>query len=87
LDKNKRLRAEDLWSASAAESIYIAGLINAAENRRKQAVKPSYAKRRQLKLTAEEAYKILGYLSAKVISKLKEGVDSVKVKEGTKALT
>jgi hypothetical protein len=50
-------------------------------------VKPSYAKRRQLKLTAEEAYKILGYLSAKVISKLKEGVNSVKVKEGTKALT
>jgi hypothetical protein len=50
-------------------------------------VKPSYAKRRLLKLTAEEAYKILGYLSAKVISKLKQGIDSVKVKEGTKALT
>jgi hypothetical protein len=50
-------------------------------------VKPLYAKRQPLKLTAEEAYEILGYLSAKVISKLKQGVNSVKVKEGTKALT
>jgi hypothetical protein len=50
-------------------------------------VKPSYAERRQLKLTAEEAHEILGYPSAKVISKLEEGVDGVKVKEGTKALT
>jgi hypothetical protein len=35
-DENERPRAEDLWSASAAESV------NAAERRREQAVKPSY---------------------------------------------
>jgi hypothetical protein len=35
-DENERPRAEDLWSASAAESV------NVAERRRKQAVKPSY---------------------------------------------
>jgi hypothetical protein len=80
-DENERPRAEDLWSTSAAESV------NAVEKRRTQAVKPSYAERRPLELTAEEAHEILGHPSAKVISKLEEGVDGVKVKEGTEAPT
>jgi hypothetical protein len=54
-----------------------------AEKRRMQAVKPSYADRRPLELTAEEAHEIWGHPSAKVISKLEQGVDGVKVKEGT----
>ncbi|PZD22874.1 hypothetical protein A1F96_10756, partial [Pyrenophora tritici-repentis] len=80
-DENERPRVEDLWSASVAESV------NAAEKRRIQAVKPSYADRRPLELTAEEAHEIWGHPSAKVISKLEHSIDGVKIKEGTIAPT
>jgi hypothetical protein len=86
-DENERPRVEDLWPASVAESARAAESVNAAEKRRMQAVKPSYADRQPLKLTAEEAHEIWGHPSAKVISKLEQGVDGVKVKEGTEAPT
>jgi hypothetical protein len=60
LDENERPRVEDLWpvsaadSVNAAESANIAESVNATEKRRMQAVKPSYANRRPLKLTAED---------------------------------
>jgi hypothetical protein len=92
-DENERPPVEDLWPASAVESVNaaesanVAESVNATEKRRMQAVKPLYADRQPLKLTAEEAHEIWGHPSAKVISKLKQGVDSVKIKEGTEALT
>jgi hypothetical protein len=87
LYQNERTRVEDLWPASVVESASAADSVNATEKRRMQAVKPSYADRRSLELTGEEAHEIWGHPSAKVISKLEQGVDSVKVKEGTKAPT
>jgi hypothetical protein len=42
-DEDKRPHAEDLWSASAAEFAIVAESVNAAEKRKNQAVKPSYA--------------------------------------------
>ncbi|KAI1563671.1 hypothetical protein PtrEW13061_012037, partial [Pyrenophora tritici-repentis] len=86
-DENERPRVEDLRSTTVAESTSVAKSVNAAEKRRIQAVKPSYADRRPLELTAEEAHEIWGHPSAKVISKLEQGVDGVKIKEGTIAPT
>ncbi|KAA8617707.1 hypothetical protein PtrV1_09214 [Pyrenophora tritici-repentis] len=86
-DENERPRVEDLRSTAVAESTSVAKSVNAAEKRRIQAVKPSYADRRPLELTAEEAHEIWGHPSAKVISKLEQGVDGVKIKEGTIAPT
>jgi hypothetical protein len=57
-DENKRPRPEDLWSVSATESISAVQSVDAVEKRRTQAVKPSYADRRLLELTAEEAHEI-----------------------------
>jgi hypothetical protein len=87
LDKNERLHAENLPSVSAAESVSAVESVNAAERRRKQAGKPSHTEQQPLELTAEEAHEIWGHLSAKVISKLEQGVNGVKVKEGTEVLT
>jgi hypothetical protein len=42
-DKNKRPRVEDIWPASVAKSASAAESVNAAEKRRMQLVKPSYA--------------------------------------------
>jgi hypothetical protein len=86
-DENERPRVDDLWPASVAESTNVAESVNAAAKRRMQAVKPSYADRRPLELTAEEAHEIWGHPSAKVISKLEQSADGVKVKEGTEAPT
>jgi hypothetical protein len=87
LDKSERPRVEDLWPASVAESASAAESVNAAGKRRMQAVKPSYANRRPLELTAEEAHEIWGHPSAKVISKLEQGVNGVEIEEGTEAPT
>jgi hypothetical protein len=89
-DENKRPLAEDLWFASAAECVSAAqsvsvANVNAAEKRRRQAVKSLSADHQPLELTAEKAHDIWGLPSAKVISKLEQGVDGVKVKEATEA--
>jgi hypothetical protein len=57
-DESERPRVEDLWPASIAESASAVESVNAAEKRRMQAVKPSYADRRPLELSAEEAHEI-----------------------------
>jgi hypothetical protein len=86
-NESERPRVEDLLPASITEFASAAESVNAAEKRRMQAVKPSYADRRPLELTAKEAHEIWGHPSSKVISKLEQSVDGVKVKEGTEAPT
>ena len=74
-DENEKPQLGDLWVA------------NATEKRRKQAVKPSFAERQPLELTAEEAHEVWGHPSPKTISKLEQAVDGVKIKDGTVAPT
>jgi hypothetical protein len=93
LDENERPHEEDLWSAiaagsnSAVQSVSVTDSVHAVEKRRMQAVKPSYANCQPLELSAKEAHEIWGHSSAKVISKLEQGVDGVKVREGTEVPT